>query len=312
MHVNNIIFHELIKRGYSVRGKTRVWDISDSRLWYLTPALSKGFLNLKRFNPYRKNVVEREIALIKQHAKMISATMPLAAYNLIDLGSGSGVKAEAFIESLPRTIRLRYCPVDISSYYLGLATSRIRGMKSKKIAAIKPFLSDFKDLHSIAGILRNGTYQRNLVLLLGETLSHYEINDFLFQLSKDMFKGDVLVIGNGIRKGKRLVGLDKYRIPLFNEWFIHVMRGLGFKENEVKYDARFTNNRVEGLYRIGVEKKITYKGKTVAFKEGDEVVVGMQYKYYPKELQKFCKMYFSEVKLITDKTEDYALVICKK
>ncbi len=312
MQINSIIYRELIKRGYSIRGKTRIWDISDSRLWYLTPELSKGFLNLKRLNPYRKNVVDREIALIKQHAKTISTKLPYNQFNLIDLGCGSGIKAEVFIANIPKTLKVRYCPVDISSYYIDLATTRIKNVHSSKVAAIKSFVSDFKDLHNIAGILRNNVYQRNLILLLGETLSHYEINDFLFQLSKNMFRGDTLVIGNGIRKGKRLVNLKKYHTPLFNEWFIHIMEGLGFDEKEVAYDARFTNNRVEGFYRVLVDKKLIYKGKTVTFKAGDEVVVGIQYKYYPAELQRFCSMYFNKVTLIKDESEDYALIICKK
>jgi len=37
MKINDLIFKELIKRGYELEGKTRVWDVADSKLWYLTP-----------------------------------------------------------------------------------------------------------------------------------------------------------------------------------------------------------------------------------------------------------------------------------
>ena len=37
--INDLIFKELIKRGYSLEGNTRIWNIADSKLWYLTPDL---------------------------------------------------------------------------------------------------------------------------------------------------------------------------------------------------------------------------------------------------------------------------------
>jgi hypothetical protein len=178
--------------------------------------------------------------------------------------------------------------------------------------SIKPFVSDFKDLDDIIGILRNKDYHNNLILLLGETISHYEINDFLFSLSSDMFSGDVLVIGNGYRVGKRFVDINKYKDPLFHQWFIHIIKGLGFLENEVQYDARFAHGRLEFFYKILVDKKINYQGKNISFRKGDEVVVAIQYKFYEKELKKFCKMYFREVDFLPDKKGQYCLLVCKK
>ena len=310
--INETIFRELIRRGYSVSKGTRIWDISDSRLWYLTPELSRGFLKLKRYNPYRKNVVDREIKLIRKHAASIASMLHTKQFNLIDLGCGSGRKAEAFISRLPLNTKLRYCPVDISSSYISQATEKVRALRSKKVTAIKSFTSDFKDLHEIAALLRSARYPHNLILLLGETISHYDINDFLFQLSRNMFKDDFIVIGNGIRRGKRLVALDKYRVPLFNEWFIHIMNALGFEESEVTYDARFSNGRVEGLYHVLADKTVMHRGKSVHFKKGDEVIIAIQYKYFPNELERFCKLYFNDVRLIPDSTKDYCLILCKK
>jgi len=312
MKVNPTIFKELIKRGHSVHKKTRVWDISDSKLWYLTPELSKGFLNLFKFEPYRKNVVDKELNLLKDHTHSIVKMFGEKNFNLIDLGCGGGLKTAAFVKSLPKDVKLRYCPVDISSYFINKATRKVRELKSKNIAGHKPFVSDFEDLDDIVGILRGGDYQKNLVLLLGETLSHYDINDFLFKISENMFNGDFIVIGNGIRKGKRFVSVDKYKSPLFNEWFIHIIKGLGLNDSEVDYSARFAHGRLEGYYRINVNKKVRNNGKTVNFRKGDEIVVGIQYKFFENELKRFCKMYFTDVKLFTDRTGEYALVLCNK
>ena len=46
MQVNDLIFKELIKRGYSLDGKTRIWNIADSKLWYLIPEQAQGYLDL--------------------------------------------------------------------------------------------------------------------------------------------------------------------------------------------------------------------------------------------------------------------------
>ena len=312
MLVNETIFKELIKRGYSRKNGTRVWDVSDSKLWYLTPELAKGLLQLKKLEPYRMNVVERELDLLKAHAKEIVSKFGFKRFNLINLGCGIGVKAAYFVRSLPNDVRIRYSPVDISSYFIQKTVERIRGMKSPKVEAVKQFVSDFNDLDDIIGLLRNGVYQRNLILFLGSTISNFEINDILYMISDAMLPGDTIVIGNGIRKGPRFVEIEKYKVPLFNDWFIHVMKGLGFKENEVEYNARFAYGRVEGYYTIKMDKTVDYRNRKVKFKKGDEIVVAIQYKHYDHELKKFCQMYFSKVEMYKDKDGEYCLIVCVK
>ena len=60
MNVRDIIFKEFVKNGYArVKGK-RVWNIANRSHLHLTPELSKGFLKLLDFEPYRKNVFDVE------------------------------------------------------------------------------------------------------------------------------------------------------------------------------------------------------------------------------------------------------------
>ncbi len=143
-------------------------------------------------------------------------------------------------------------------------------------------------------------------------MASFEVTDFLFTLSRTMKRGDVLVIGNGIRTGKRFVGIEKYKHPLFNEWFVHLMSGLGFTPDEVSYDARFAHGRLEFFYKVKQDKIFVSQGKRIKFKAGDEIVVAVQYKYYAAELEKFCKMYFSDVRFFKDKDSEYALILCVK
>jgi len=131
-------------------------------------------------------------------------------------------------------------------------------------------------------------------------------------MNRDLKEGDVLVMGNGVRVGERLVDIDKYRDKSFHSWFKYLMFGLGFKENEIEFDARFGNSRVEFVYQIKKDLSQKIDGKTVNFKIGDEFVVGTLYKYYAEEFEKFCKMYFKNPQIVTDKDNEYALVVCKK
>lgn len=312
MHINREIFKELIKRGYSRSGKRRIWDVANSKLWYLTPELIQGFLRLSEYPPYRKHFIESELDLVRKHSQFILKQIGNKNFNLIDLGSGDGSKAGAFIRQLPDSVNVRYCPIDINRQMLQIAINRVRSLKSGKVGAIRPFSLDFNEMSEISGMLRNSEYQKHLVFLLGGILSHYDINDLLYHVSKDMFPGDVLVIGNGYRTGKRFVELEKYKSPIFNSWFINIMHGLGFTENEVAVDARFAHGRLEGFYTMLVDKKVQAYGRTVYFRKGDEVITATQYKLFAPELKHFCKMYFSNVEFLADKKNEYSLLVCRK
>ena len=92
MQAKELIFKELVKRGYSLKGKKRIWDLYDSKLWYLTPELSKGFLKLYKYEPYRKAVVDTELRLLKDNCCKIMQKFGSRTFNLVDLGSGNGMK----------------------------------------------------------------------------------------------------------------------------------------------------------------------------------------------------------------------------
>ena len=65
--INDLIFKELIKRGYSLEGNTRIWNIADSKLWYLTPKQSQAFLDLEQSTAYQKEIIQKEIDLINKN-----------------------------------------------------------------------------------------------------------------------------------------------------------------------------------------------------------------------------------------------------
>jgi len=306
------IFDEFIRNGYSKQGKNKVWNVANRSFLHLTPELSKGFLKMMDFEPYKKNIFDREVNLIDNNIKDFIKKIGNKPFNLIDIGCGNGDKAKVFIKSLKGKVKIRYCPVSSDKYLVNYAIRNIKKEGFKNIEEFKPYIEDYNCLEQLGPSLRTVGFQRNVILLHGSILASYDINEFLFTLSRGMFVGDYILIGNGIRKGERLVNLKLYKDKVFDKWFIDLMKLAGFKKGDVKYDARFGNSRVEAFYKLQKNRVLRSKGKKIEFKKGDEVTVFILYKYFYEELEKFFKMYFSKVDMVKDKEDEYVLALCKK
>jgi len=307
------LIKELVKNGYSKQGGSKEWDMSNLSLLYLNDNMAKDYLKLKKHPRYKATVIDIETNLLKQNINEVIDCVSECSFNLIDTGASEGEKAKILIKALGKGVRFRYCPVHVNNYLINLATESVKNDKFSNVIDYSPRIcDDFSNLDEVGAALRSNNYSKNVFLILNSLLGGYEINEFLFKLSRSMLPGDTIVIGNGIRKGERFEHLENYKSPLFNNWFIHLMKELGFNEDEVEYDARFTNERMESFFTLKVDKEINGTEKKMKFNKGDKIIVASLYKYYADELEKFCKMYFSSVKIFKDKDEEYALVVCKK
>jgi hypothetical protein len=167
-------------------------------------------------------------------------------------------------------------------------------------------------MRDIGKEIRKSGYKKNVLLLLGSVLACYEINSYLFEISREMKKGDVLVLGNSVRFGERLVEIDKYKNDSFHNWFRHLLDGMGIDEKDVAFDARFGNSRVEFLYKLNKTYSRKVNRKHIVLSPGDELIVAVLYKYYPYEFENFCNLYFAKYDLNLNKEGGYALVTCVK
>jgi len=313
MELKEVLFKELVKKGYSeLKDGRKVWDVANRSIIYMTPELVDSFLKLREHPRYQKTIVEIETELLNGNAKKLIDGHINGPFNLIDMGCEDGSKAKIFIKALNGKTKVRFCSVNVSEKLASLALKNMEKEKFSNVEGCKKIIADFSSLHEIASMVRSEKYQKNVVLLLGSILASFDIHEYLFNLSQGMFKGDVLIIGNAIRAGERFVNLENYKSKLFKNWFDHLMKAMGFDGKEVSYDARFANGRLEDYYTINKGKKIHYGGKIMEFKKGDEIVVAILYKYYEKELEEFCRMYFREVELVKDEENEYALVLCVK
>jgi uncharacterized SAM-dependent methyltransferase len=310
--INDLIFKELIKRGYSLEGNTRVWNIADSKLWYLNPEQSQAYLDLEDSEEYRKNVIQKEIDLINDTTADILEKMKEENLNIIDLGCGDGKKALIFVEHLKGKVKLRYCPVDISSYMVERAIKQIKDSDAGEVVEFQWNISDFENIENISILLRQGEFKKNLFLLLGNTLGNFEINELLYEIRSSMKGGDFLLIGNGLDNRHPEDILKSYNNEKVNEFLIHIPLQLGLSREDVELGTRFANSRVELYYTIKNSKKIKFQDKEVVFNKGDQILVSVSYKYNKEDFISFLNLYFDDVMAKVSEDGSYTLALCKK
>jgi uncharacterized SAM-dependent methyltransferase len=312
MEINDLIFRELIKRGYSLEGKTRVWNIADSKLWYLTPEQAQAFLDLEQSQDYQKDVIQKEIDLIEQNIGQIIKKVDKKPVNIIDVGCGDGKKAVIFIGHLKGKIKMRYCPIDISDYMIDKALERIKKINAGEVVESQWNVSDFENLENISHLLKKGQFKNNFLLLLGNTLGNFEINELLYEIESSMSEGDILLVGNGLDVRESNEILKAYSNPYLDSLLVKMLTQIGLSKDDVEYGARFRNSRVEMYYAIKKDVKLTFLDKSLYFSKGDQIVVALSYKYNKDDFKKYMKMYFDDVKVYTSPDESYALALCKK
>lgn len=310
---SDLIFKELIKRGYKREGTSRVWSLADSKLWYLTPKQAQKFLDLETDDNYRTSVTDKEIPLIKEHLPDIIASLDDDYYNLVDLGCGNGKKAALLIEDMSRKLDLRYCPIDISAYMVKKAAETLKKISDNEVIQFQWNVSDFENLNNIMPLLRDEPYENNLLLLLGNTLGNFDIDDILHSMQASMQVGDTLLIGNGISGPKKPEEwVEAYRNDIFQRWLMETFKLMGFDEDDIECDVRFVDSHIEEFGRLKRDKQINYLWHTLEFRKGDIITVIVSYKYTLDQFQKALQKFFPQSEVYTDKEKTYAIAACHR
>lgn len=315
MVINDLIFRELVKRGYSVKGKRKIWDIADSKLWYLTPTQAQSYLDFQAVTEYASTISSKEVGLIESNMSHILSRIGKGIINIVDLGCGDGKKAVIFVQALKKKkMKFRYCPIDISSHMVQKAIERISKLDAGEIMESHWNISDFENLENVIALLNNEGYKKNLFLLLGNTLGNFEMHEILYKIRNCMRDGDLLVIGNGLNDNKveeRVVKFCK-QSPEFIKFFDQIPLQLGFEKGEFSFDARFTHSRIEFFHSILRDKKIKFGNTDVEFKKGDEIIDAFSYHLKKDKFNSLMRSYFNDVSVFVNKDHSYGLVVCRK
>ena len=316
MKVNDLIFKELLRRGYSLDGNTRVWNIADSKLWYLEEEQAKGYLKIEDSKSYKKGIAGKEIALLEKHMPAIAKKiLHGSAVNIVDIGCGDGRKAVIPIQTLSEKTKVRYCPVDISSYMVTEAIKNIRKLETGEVVEFKWNISDFENLENISSLLRDGEFRQNFLLFLGGTATNFELHEVIHEVAEAVDSDiDYLLLGVGLQTGGDSVKKDTKTLsdkPLDNFLGL-VLKQIGIERDDVEFGTRFKHGRIEWYYTIQQDKKIVLNNRSVTFYKGDQILVGHSYRYTREQFDEALKIYFSEVEFFVNEDGSRALVLCKK
>ncbi|MBM3232915.1 hypothetical protein FJZ18_01980 [Candidatus Pacearchaeota archaeon] len=314
MQVNDLIFKELIKRGYSLEGKTRVWNIADSKLWYLSPEQAQGYLELEHHKDYSKYMFETEIEMLNKYMPAIADQVLNAnAVNIIDIGCGDGKKAVPIIEELHKRVKIRYCPIDISSYMVSKAIEKITKLNKGEVVQFQWNISDFDNLENVASILRNQEYRQNFLLFLGGTLGNFEMHEVMYEIMEAMEGSeDYLLIGVALTNAKPEDIIASYKQGLMDQFLSKVLTQIGFKREEIEFGVKYKNSRVEMYYTLLKDVNLKFGGRTIFFSKGDQILIAVSHRYKEAELKKAMKIYFKNVKYFFNREKTWVLVLCKK
>lgn len=309
--VHDLIFRELIKRGYSLEGKTRVWNIADSKLWYLTPEQAQAYLDVEKSPDYKKEMIDKEIELLKKSMPDISKQVIKTPETIIiDIGCGDGKKAIVPIEYLRDKTKIVYCPIDISAYMVKQAIDNIEKLKVDAVVKFRWNISDFENLNNVTSLLRGN--DRDLFLLfLGSTLGNFETHEVLYQISGAMEKEDHLLLGVALNKLSD-EELERSYKSKYSDYFLgKVLEHLGFNRDEMEFGVKVRASRVESFYTIKKEKVIRFQDKNIEFNKGDQIIVAYSTKYDVDTLKEVMDIYFEDAKFYFNDDKSWALVLCK-
>jgi uncharacterized SAM-dependent methyltransferase len=315
--INDLIFKELIKRGYSLEGNTRVWNIADSKLWYLTPEQAQGYLDLDSDNKYKKAIGQAEAEnLIEINIKEIKEKIGNGPINVVDLGCGDGNEAAQFVRELKKSapnIKIRYCPIDISGYMVEKAIETFSKLGVDEIVEFQYNISDFENLENVTPLLRRGEYKKNVFLLLGNTLGNFEINELLYEIRTSMEKEDVLIVDAAIDDKRQEERVKIYqKSDKFDNFLVHIPLQLGLGRNDVVWGTRWKNQRIEFYYTINKDKIINFQGKILQFNKGDQIIVAIAYKLNKDDLLHIFNIHFDDVLFKISEDSSKGVIICKK
>ncbi len=315
MQVNDLIFKELIKRGYSLEGNTRVWNIADSKLWYLTPEQAQAYLDVEDSKNYQGSIADLEMDILNKNvSKIINKVLNGEAINIIDIGCGDGRKAiPILVELSKRTKHIRYCPVDISSYMVSKAIEKIKALGRGEVIEFKWNISDFDNLENVSALLRDKQYRQNFFLFLGGTVTNFELHEVMHEVAEAVDKHlDYLLLGVGLRTTKVEDVAKKLKTPEFNSFFSKILTQIGFSREDIEFGTRYREPRIEWFYTIKRDILIKLGEKEIRFNEGDQILVAVTYRYTKEEFNKSLKHYFERVEFFVSSDGSRAIILCKK
>lgn len=160
-----------------------IFDFRNSKLWYLNYSGAEAYLSVYDNKKYYEIMEKGELDLFKDIALHLKNNNPDSIFNLIDIGSGDGIKARYFIDNIGEKLIKSYYPVDIQPIELKVA---LKTHESSKYAK-HPTLLNIENL-AVRFPLKTNPNEKNISVFFGGTYGNFkneQINQYLKPMTSD-------------------------------------------------------------------------------------------------------------------------------
>ncbi|WP_154856188.1 L-histidine N(alpha)-methyltransferase [Cyclobacterium xiamenense] len=233
-----------------------------------------------------------ETAILEQKSSELLKELPLANYEVVELGAGDGTKTALFLEALIRTGKtIRYLPLDISPDILEFN----RDFMKQRIPelAVEPIPGDY--FHTLESIKTRKTPK--IILFLGSNIGNFEGEkalEFISFVKKYLNEGDHFLLGVDLKKNPRTIlaayddaaGITKqFNLNLLDR----INRELAANFTPANFDHYASYNPVSGAttsYLISKQaQQVRVAGHTIDFKAFEPIHMEVSQKYSLDDLE---------------------------
>lgn len=257
------------------------------------------FQDIMQMPEYYLTDCEHEIFTTQKEQIIDYFTKDVVHFELIELGSGDGLKTKILLNSLiSRSTSFKYVPIDISSkanneLVKSLAVE-IPGLKVN--AQTGDFFKVMKQLNGFSGL-------RKVILFLGSNIGNfneYQANMFLGQLSEFSYAGDEVMIGFDLKKSPEII-VNAYDDPHgFTRDFTmnhlaRLNRELGADFNLANFEQRTTYNPETGSvknYLVSKKDQLVFierLEKSFRFKKWETIYMELSQKFDLEAIEKLAQ-----------------------
>jgi len=238
------------------------------------------------------SLANTEIALLKATLTTSILTRFISSgLNVIDIGSGNGMKAVVVLEGVRQKFsRLNYIGLDYSRELLQIATRYIATQLGELDATTYQIDFEAKAFPEIVEKARRGTGFPSLLLFLGHTLGNpCHRQQVLTNIAASLGQDDLLLIGVELYRPYQVNSLlEHYRNESFYQAIFAQLTFAGFQREDGLLEVLFneTTRNVETYFRLNRNVTVQVSpSESIQFKEGDKLLIFLSHKFDEIELQ---------------------------
>lgn len=276
------------------------------------------FQQIMELDEYYLTRAEMEILLFQ--SQKILKHINAEEFELIELGSGDGVKTKVLIDRFKEAgIQFSYNPIDISLHALEELTGKLLG--TYPYLDINPINADyFKALDTF----EDNPDKPKVVLFLGSNignLSKVEALDFLIKMREKLHPGDVLALGVDLKKNPKVIA-NAYndRLGVTKSFNLNLLQRLntemGANFDVTAFDHYPNYDPVSGIassYLVSLKDQEVYfesLEQSFQFKRNELIHTEISKKYGLEEIEKLLGLAgFQHQEHLMDSVWDYSIAL---